>query len=122
MPVQPAPPATELPEESSSIIIWSKMSVTEVLSHWLFRLGFASIFLVNATYAFINPDDFTKLLAENAIAKHIGHADLLVKCASVNDLLIGILILGGWRKKLTYAWAGAWLLIVASLKLMNLVI
>lgn len=91
------------------------------LRHGVFRLGFASIFLVNAIYAAFHPHDFTSLLNANLIARLLGHADFMVKIAMVNDLLIGIFILLNRHKKVVYTWAGCWLLLVAMLKLMNLV-
>lgn len=118
---QPIQPTLHVkPAKTGAAVVWSTTSFLEQLSHWLFRFGFASIFLVNAAYASLYPDDFTKLLSENAIAGPIGHASLLINIAMFNDLFLGIMILGGWRKTLVYAWAGAWLLIVAGLKLMNL--
>lgn len=99
----------------------ARSQLFDQLAHWLFRLGFASIFLVNAAYAAIHPEDFTSLLKDNFIATMIGHADQLVMITMFNDLFIGTLILVGVWKKYVYAWAGGWLLLVAGLKLMNLV-
>lgn len=99
--------------------VFSKFLVLEGPTHWLFRLGFASIFLVNAVYATLEPQSFIDMLNNNPVASLIGHADFMVKIAMVNDLLLGIFIIGGWRKRLVYAWAGLWLLLVAGLKLMN---
>lgn len=100
--------------------MFSKFLVLEGFSHWFFRLGFASIFLINAVYATVDPDSFTVMLEKNPIASAIGFTDLMLKIALVNDLLLGVFIIGGWRKQLVYAWAGAWLLLVAGLKMMNL--
>lgn len=134
MPPQPAPSST-MEEIAASLPagaetksarknmpdkVFGKFLILEGWSHWFFRLGFASIFLVNAVYAAIEPESFTDLLDANQIARLIGHAGLMVKFAMVNDLLLSILIVGGWRKRMVYAWAGAWLLMVAGLKLMNL--
>ncbi len=99
---------------------FSKFLILEGWSHWFFRFGFASIFLVNAIYATIEPESFTSMLAANPVANAIGHHDLMVKITMVNDLLLAIFIIGGWRKRLVYAWAGMWLLLVAGLKMMNL--
>lgn len=100
--------------------MFGKFLVLEGFTHWFFRLGFASIFLVNAVYAAIDPASFTSMLAKNPVANLIGFHDLMLKVAMVNDLLLGVFIIGGWRKRMVYAWAGAWLLLVAGLKLMNL--
>ncbi|MFZ1324081.1 MAG: hypothetical protein WAQ57_02895 [Candidatus Saccharimonadales bacterium] len=101
--------------------MFSRFLILEGWSHWFFRLGFASIFFVNAIYAVFKPASFASLLEANVIASAIGHTDLMVKFAIINDLLLGIFIVGGWRKQLVYGWAGAWLLLPAGLKLMNLV-
>lgn len=93
----------------------------EQLGSWLFRLGFASIFLVNSAYAAFQPADFTDLLNANLIGKLIGHSDFLVKIVIVNDLLIGAFVVMHKYKKVVYIWAGIWLLIVAGLKMMNLI-
>lgn len=100
--------------------MFSKFLVLEGFTHWFFRLGFASIFLVNAVYATLDPESFTVLLEKNPVASAIGFTDLMLKFALVNDLLLAIFIIGGWRKQWVYAWAGAWLLLVAGLKMMNL--
>jgi hypothetical protein len=101
--------------------IFTKFLVLEGWSHWFFRLGFASIFFVNALYAVFEPTSFSDVLEQNIIASKIGQIDLLVKFAIINDLLLSIFIVGGWRKQMVYTWAGAWLLMPAGLKLMNLV-
>jgi hypothetical protein len=54
------------------------------------------------------------------VGKFIGHADLLVKFVIFNDLALGLFILVNIQKKITYIWAGTWLLIVAGIKMMNL--
>jgi hypothetical protein len=121
--------AADMPKSQTPIIGKSRLSRPDVFSeflilhgftHWFFRLGFASIFLVNAVYAIFEPDSFAGVLEANPIASAIGFTDFMVKIAIVNDLLLSIFIIGGWRKKEVYAWAGAWLLMVAALKLMNL--
>ncbi len=91
------------------------------LYEWAYRIGFATIFLVNAIYAAIHPEDFVKLLENNIVASKIGFANQMVMFTAVNDLVLGILILTGWKKRLVNAWAGIWLILVAGLKLMNLV-
>lgn len=99
----------------------SKFLVLEGPTHWLFRLGFASIFLVNAIFAVFEPGSFASVVETNVISSAIGFTDLMVKIAIANDLILAVFIIGGWRKRLVYAWAGAWLILVAGMKLMNLV-
>lgn len=102
--------------------MFTKFLVLEGWSHWFFRLGFASIFFVNALYAVFEPASFAGVLEKNLIASQIGHTNLMVQIAIINDLLLSVFIVGGWRKQLVYTWAGAWLLMPAGLKLMNLVV
>jgi hypothetical protein len=100
---------------------FSKFLILEGWSHWFFRFGFASIFFINAVYAAFDPKSFTDMLAANPIASALGHHERMVQFTMVNDLLLAVFIVGGWRKRMVYAWAGVWLLLVAGLKLMNLV-
>ena len=82
----------------------------------LFILGFASIFLVNFVNGWVDPLSFKKLLIDNVFIPKGVPLNLLVGFASVNDLVVGLLILSGWKKKWVYGWAGAWFLIVAVTK------
>jgi hypothetical protein len=101
---------------------FGRFLILEGFSHWFFRLGFASIFFVNAVYATFEPASFSGVLEANPVASAIGMTDFMVKIAICNDLILAVFIIGGWRKRWVYAWAGAWLLLVAGLKLMNLVV
>lgn len=121
VPTEPAPspdpvavPSTDVPKANS------QFSVDKLLN-LVFVVGFASIFIANAIDAIENPNGFAKVIESNAIAKHIGASSVMVWIAIVNDLILGTLILTGWKKKYIYAWAGAWLILVAGMKLMNLV-
>ena len=87
----------------------------------IFRVGFASIFLINAVVAALRPEDFLGMLENNIIASRLGYHDLMIKFTMINDLLLGVFLLLGKYKRLVYPWAGAWLITVAGLKLMNLV-
>lgn len=116
---QPVAVADALPMPARAAVI-VRPGFLNALSGQLFRLGFASIFLINSVYAALEPASFTQLLYDNPITNAIGFENAMVKIAMFNDLLLGMLILVGWRKKFTYAWAGVWLLIVAGIKLMNL--
>lgn len=117
-------PSRSNPNESKKHLstpdVFSKFLILEGFTHWFFRLGFASIFFVNAVYAIFEPESFATVLESNPVASAIGMIDFMVKIAIFNDLILAVFIVGGWRKKWVYAWAGAWLLMVAGLKLMNL--
>lgn len=101
--------------------VFSKYLILEGWSHWFFRFGFASIFFVNAIYAVAEPASFSGVLEANPVARAIGMTDFMVQIAIVNDIILSAFILAGWRKRLVYAWAGLWLLLIAGLKLMNLI-
>lgn len=88
----------------------------------LFRVGFSSIFLVNAIYALVELESFKKLLEANFIAKHIGFTGVLILFTALNDFVIGTLIMLGKKRKLVYLWASLWLLLIAGLKISNLLI
>ena len=83
---------------------------------WIFTAGFSSIFLINSLNAALKPNDFIRLIAANPLSRAVGHYGIMTKLILVNDLIIGVLILTGWKKKYVWAWAGIWLLIVAGIK------
>lgn len=87
----------------------------------IFTVGFASIFIVNGIVAWLNPHDFIVLLTTFPIAAWIGHVELMVVLAGVNDVLLGLLILSRRWKPYVLAYAGAWLALVTLIKLFTLV-
>jgi hypothetical protein len=93
------------------------------IAKYLFRAGFASIFLVNSLTAILEPEGFRNLLEANVIGALLPATliDVSIAIVAVNDLALGIFILSGKKRTIVYAWAGIWLLIVASLKLMNFI-
>ncbi len=116
------PPSVVQPKlRSPAEDVFGKFLILEGWSHWFFRVGFASIFLVNAIYAVFEPQLFAAVLEENVVASAIGNIDAMVKFAIFNDIILSVFILGGWRKQFVYAWAGAWLLLPAGMKIMNLI-
>lgn len=98
----------------------SKRFVPDSRYEIFFRIGFASIFLVNSVAAWMRPDDFYPLLSSFPAAQAVGRIDLLVLAASFNDLILGGLILSGIAKKYVFAWAGLWLTMVSTIKLVSL--
>lgn len=120
-PVTPAPGSvTPITPQTHEGPARPALSLDKLLN-LVFVVGFASIFIANAIDAIENPAGFAKVIDNNIIAKHIGASELMVWIAIINDLILGALILTGWKKKYIYAWAGAWLILVAGMKLMNLV-
>lgn len=91
----------------------------ELTTYLLFRIGFASIFLINALIAWLKPSDFTQLLENNVVFNLIGHESLLVKLIGANDFILGLLILFK-PSRYVFLWAAAWLFGVTCLKALNL--
>lgn len=115
-PAVPEPVTSTAFEQQNLDGAWS-----DILTQLIFRLGFASIFLINAIVATLHPEDFVGLLENNIIASRIGHYSVMMNIAMINDLLLGSFILLGKYKRLVYPWAGLWLLMIAGMKLMNIV-
>ena len=115
-----AQPAVFPPSESNNNLTQTPPNLTNAFDgkffRWIFTIGFSSIFLINSLNAAIKPNDFIKLLAANPISHTIGHYSLMTTIIVINDLIIGILILTGWKKKYVWAWSGGWLIIVAVIK------
>jgi uncharacterized membrane protein YphA (DoxX/SURF4 family) len=86
-----------------------------------FRFGFSTVFLINAWTAVVDPGGFLKLIESNFVARTVGHYQLQLYVIAINDLILGILILIGFRRKLVLAWAGIWLLIVTFFKATSLI-
>ena len=118
----PPPPENQLPQPVPVPAPTTTLISSDNILQLLFRFGFASIFFVNSIYAALRPQEFTNLLYNNPVTSFIGYADLLVTITMVNDFVLGVLILSGWRKKYVFAWAGVWLLMVTGIKVMNLVL
>jgi len=90
----------------------------------VFLAGLAGVFLVNAAVAVLQPADFTSLVGKSAVAHwlHIGPGDWLAPLIFVNDLLIGVGLLGAiWARHavrtVILAWAGVWFFAVTVVKL-----
>jgi hypothetical protein len=88
-------------------------SAANVFLKRTFVAGFASIFLINSLSATLQQGDLINLLAANPLSRSIGHYGVATQLIMVNNLLLGMLILSGWKKKYVWAWAGVWLLLVA---------
>lgn len=103
------------PNKLSSHRFWS-----EITSNLLFRIGFASIFIINAFVAWFEPSDFTKLMESNVVFSLIGHTEILVTLVGFNDFILGLLLLFK-PSKYVFLWAAAWLFGVTCLKTLNLI-
>ncbi len=87
----------------------------------LFRFGFAAVFLINTWAAIVQPSSFLKLIENNFAAQLVGHYSFQLRIIALNDFILGLLILSGFKKKYVYAWAGLWLMIVTFFKTTSLV-
>jgi hypothetical protein len=91
-----------------------------------FLLGLASLFLVNALVAAVEPEDFTSLVGDSSLARGLGldDASWVATAIGVNDLTLGIASLGAIRyrriRPALLAWSGGWLFTVAVIKLSSL--
>lgn len=86
----------------------------EPLLHWLIRLGLACIFLSNSLGAFYDTSSYMDLMRTSFMGRFIADLRPWVEFIKFNDLILGLLILSGYRQPYVWAWAGLWL-IVASL-------
>lgn len=116
---QLATPQTQ-PKQMQPSSFWQPTAGLDIFLHWLFRLGFASIFLVNSVTAWLHPASFVELLHAFPPAQWVGHTDLLLILIGVNDLILGLLILMGIGKKFVWTWAGVWFAIVTIVKFFSL--
>ena len=93
------------------------------ITKWIFRFGFASIFIVNGIIAIVSPEDFRPLIEENIIGQHFptGIVDIMIWVIVVNDLVLGALFISGKWRMLMYVWSGLWLLTIAGIKITNLI-
>jgi hypothetical protein len=91
-----------------------------------FLAGLAGVFMVNALTALLQPVDFTELVANSAFGQWlgIGRESWLTALIGVNDLALGLALLGAiWLTRirpLVLAWAGIWLLAVSVIKVTSL--
>jgi hypothetical protein len=92
----------------------------DTIGDWIFRMGFSTVFLANSWTAVVDPNGFLKLIENNIAGRLIGHYQTQLYMIAINDFVLGLLILSGFRRKLVYTWAGAWLLIVTFFKITSL--
>lgn len=88
---------------------------------WLFRVGFAGVFLVNSIVAIVDPSGFVKLMQSSFMGAFIHDFQPFVGLIAVNDFTLGLLILSGRWQNYVLAWSGLWLLAVTLIKLSSLI-
>ena len=88
--------------------------------------GLAGVFIVNAIVAIVEPSDVTQLVEQSVVGRAIPalNGRWVAWVVAVNDLTIGMALLAtNWTpraRQFVLAWAGAWLLVVALIKLTSL--
>lgn len=87
---------------------------------WLFRIGFAGVFLVNAAIALLDPTSFIELMRSSFLETFVSNFTPLVWLIAANDLLLGTLLLWDRWSRYVRAWAGIWLLVVTLVKVSEL--
>ena len=87
---------------------------------WSFRFGFASVFLINALIAWLEPGGFIKLMQGGLMGQVIHDFAPFVWLIGLNDGLLAVLILWGRARAWVLAWSGLWLLAVTLIKLSDL--
>jgi hypothetical protein len=86
---------------------------------FLFRCGFAAVFLINALIAWLQPEDFLNLMNKSLVLSWLGELHWLIPIIAMNDLLLGLTILFAPKRyrPFVYAWAGLWFLAITVIKL-----
>ena len=88
--------------------------------------GLAGVFIVNAIVALVDPSDVRGLVARSLVGRVIPamRGRWVAWVVAVNDVTIGAALLASnWTPRarpFVLAWAGAWLLAVALIKLTSL--
>jgi hypothetical protein len=90
-----------------------------ILATYLFRFGFASVFMINALIAYVQPNDFLNLLHKSQVMKWLGDVDWMIPLIIINDLALGLMILFAPKayRPYVYAWTGLWFLAITVIKL-----
>jgi uncharacterized membrane protein YphA (DoxX/SURF4 family) len=86
----------------------------------IFRIGFASVFLINAAIAVVDPGGFVKLMQGSFLGGFVRDFSPFVWMISLNDFVIGVLVLSGRWRTWVLAWSGLWLLAVTLIKFSDL--
>ncbi len=87
---------------------------------WLFRVGFAGVFLVNAAVALLDPGGFVALMRSSFLGSFVSNFTPFVWLIAANDLILGILLVWDRWSRYVRAWAGLWLLAVTLVKVSEL--
>jgi hypothetical protein len=94
---------------------------TARLRDLIFRLGFASVFLVNGMTELADPYAHVDLMQQSILSYFISDFAALMKFVAWGDLLLATLILFARWNSLLMLWVGVWLLSITALRLVSLV-
>jgi uncharacterized membrane protein len=82
------------------------------LSHsFLLRLGLACAFLANSLTAFFSPEEFKDLVSGSFLVKILPvSVSAFIIFIGINDLVLAILLLVGWKVSKVAIWASIWII------------
>ena len=77
---------------------------------FLIRLGLACVFLTNSLTAFLSPGEFQELVSGSFLAGLLPvSVASFVLFIGINDLVVALLLLSGWRFSKVAIWAALWM-------------
>lgn len=78
---------------------------------FVIRIGLASVFLANSLIAFLEPSEFQELVSGSFVANLLPvSVATFVMFIGVNDLIVAVLLISGWRTSRVAVYAVAWLI------------
>ena len=77
----------------------------------LIRFGLACIFLANSIIAFTLPEEFTDLITGSFVASIVPlSVASIVTLIGINDMIVALLLLSGWKTQKVGTWATVWII------------
>ena len=75
----------------------------------ILRVGLACVFFVNSYSAFVDPSEFIDLISGSFVAGLLPvSVASFITLVGFNDLIVGLLLLSGWRLTLVATYATLW--------------
>ena len=95
--------------------------VAVTLATPMVRFGLASLLVVNALAALVDPDGFELLITGNILGEALPTVAIRasVMLVATNDLALSVALISGWRPQIVYRWLALWFFAIASLKLLS---
>lgn len=76
----------------------------------ILRFGLACAFLANSLTAFLYPDEFKEVISGSFISHFLPiSVSAFVIFVGINDLIVAILLLLGWKVSKVAIWASIWI-------------